>query len=84
MAMRGQFFVGYVYANPIINPGDSNYLNHYLDDRNFIRFTTKLGAMNIGYVQDYSIITDVSLMPYSQNTENDGIIIPELFQNIVY
>jgi hypothetical protein len=64
MALMGQFFFGFVYANPIINPGESNYLSYYLDDRNFIRFTTKLGAMNTGFVQDYSIITDVSLLPF--------------------
>jgi hypothetical protein len=84
MARLGQFVLSFVYTNPIINPGDSNYLSYYLDDRNFIRFTTKLGAMNIGYVQDYSILTDVSLLPFSQNLEDAGIIIPDLFQSIVY
>jgi hypothetical protein len=67
MTIMGQFVFNYVYASPIINPGDSNYLSYYLEDSNYMRFTTKLGAQSTGYVQDYSIVTDVSLMPYSQN-----------------
>jgi hypothetical protein len=84
MAIMGQFALSFVYANPIINPGNSDYLSYYLEDRNYIRFTPKLGTQSTGFVQDYSIVTDVSLMPYTQNVEDAGIIIPGLFQNLVY
>jgi len=84
MAMMGQFFFSFLYVNPLINPGDSNYLSYYLDDRNYMRFTTQLGTMSSGFVKDYSIITDVSLMPYSQTVEDDGVVITDLFQNIAY
>jgi len=40
--------------------------------------------MSSGFVKDYSIITDVSLMPYSQTVEDDGVVITDLFQNIAY
>jgi len=82
--MMGQFFFSFLYVNPLINPGDSNYLSYYLDDRNYMRFTTQLGTMSSGFVKDYSIITDVSLMPYSQTVEDDGVVITDLFQNIAY
>jgi hypothetical protein len=84
MAMMGQFFFSFLYVNPLINPGDSNYLDYFLEDRNYMRFTTQLGMMSSGFVKDYSIITDVSLMPYSQTVEDDGVVITDLFQNIAY
>jgi len=80
----GQFFFSFLYVNPLINPGDSNYLDYFLEDRNYMRFTTQLGMMSSGFVKDYSIITDVSLMPYSQTVEDDGVVITDLFQNIAY
>jgi len=82
--MMGQFFFSFLYVNPLINPGDSNYLDYFLEDRNYMRFTTQLGMMSSGFVKDYSIITDVSLMPYSQTVEDDGVVITDLFQNIAY
>jgi hypothetical protein len=84
MAKTGQFQFSFVYVNPIINPGSQNYLEYFLDDRNYLRFTTKLGARSTGYVQDYSIETDDSLLPHQEKVEDKGIIIPDLFQNIAY
>lgn len=83
-SLYGQFYFSLVYANPLINPGDSKYLDYILNDRNFIRFTNQLGAMSNCFVEDYSIITDVSLLPYSDNREDDGIFIPDLCQNVAY
>lgn len=46
------------YVNPLINPGDINYLDYYLDDTNFISFTKFQGAYTMVYVEDYVIETD--------------------------
>lgn len=47
----GQFNAGFFYVNPLINPGDSNYLDYYFEDRNFLAFDKKLGAYSIAHVQ---------------------------------
>lgn len=36
------------------------------------------------HVQDYTIETDVSLLPFAQTKIDEGVIIPELFQTIPY
>ena len=51
LSMMGQFNAGFFYVNPLINPGDSNYLDYYFEDRNFLAFDKKLGAYSIAHVQ---------------------------------
>lgn len=66
-SLVGQFIFTLYYANPLINPGSKDYLSYYLEDKNYIAFTTELGAYSNGFVQEYSIETDKSLLPFEQN-----------------
>lgn len=50
-----QFVFGVSFINPLINQGDQNYLSYYLEDRNYVRFTRKLGADSNGRIEDYKI-----------------------------
>jgi len=49
----GPLNVGFFYLNPMINAGKADYLNYYLESRNWISFTKRLGAMALAYVEDY-------------------------------
>jgi hypothetical protein len=49
-----------------------------------VTFSKQLGAVSNAFVQDYTIETDISLLPYTDNVVDQGTIIPELFQTIVF
>ena len=50
-AALGPFILGFFFVNPLINAGDSNYLDYYIEDKNFFTFTTRLGAFCNLYLQ---------------------------------
>lgn len=54
----GQFILNQLFINPLLNPGSHSYLDYYLEDRNYIAFTTQMGTYSNAHVQDYTIITD--------------------------
>lgn len=39
-SLVGQFIFTFYYANPLLNPGDKSYLSYYLEDKNYVTFTT--------------------------------------------
>ena len=79
-----QFIIGLFFINPLINPGDQEYLSYYIEDKNYFKFTRKLGSDCNGRIEDYTIETDVSLLPYVQNKADSGVIITETFQTIAF
>ena len=54
----GNFIVNLVFINPLINPGNTEYLDYYLDDTHFFTFSQTQGSYSIGLVEDYAIDTD--------------------------
>ncbi len=44
-------------------------------------FTTQLGVHSSIYIQDYEIVTDESILPFTQSKTQQGIAIPEPFKN---
>lgn len=60
----GPFLLGLFFVNPLFNPGDIEYLDFALKDLNYVTFTSKLGVYANVYIQDYTIITDESIMPF--------------------
>ena len=55
IAAQGSLSVGFFYVNPLINPGNPDYLDYYFEDKNTISFSNTLGADAIARVQDFSI-----------------------------
>ncbi len=43
----------------------SNYIGSFLESRNQFPFTTNLGVRANGYISDYTITTDTSLLPFT-------------------
>lgn len=83
-AQVGQFLMTQFFINPLLNPGSQDYLDYYLEDRNYLAFTSKMGGYSNVHVQDYTVITDESILPFTAPKEESGVIVTELFQNINY
>lgn len=61
--------------NTLINPGSQDYITYYLEDRNFILFTTAYSSLVSIFISDYEITTDESISPLrSEKVERGGMI----------
>ena len=80
ISIIGSLYVNLLFINPLINPSSTNYLNYFIEDRNVASFTKTQHIFTVGYIQDYVIEIDESLLPFESNHVEEGIIIPELFQ----
>jgi len=49
--MGGRMTFGFVYINPLINAGSKDYLSYFLEDRNYLTFTKKLGAYSNAFIE---------------------------------
>ena len=47
----GQIFAHMMFINPLINPGNVDYLDYYINDINMIMFSKANGAIASAYVQ---------------------------------
>ena len=55
LANGGQLYAHLAFVNPLINPGNTNYLDYYINDLNFILFSKQNGAFSNLYVEEYQI-----------------------------
>lgn len=60
----GTFTLNFLFVNPLINPSSQDYLGYYLEDRNYIAFTTSFGGYGNAFIGKYTINTDVSSLPF--------------------
>lgn len=65
--LGGQFTLVTPLVNTIVNPNNQNYLQTFIEDRNYFTFTPVLGMKANAFIEQYSIETDVSILPYSVN-----------------
>jgi hypothetical protein len=68
-AQMGQFILTQFFINPLLNPGNADYLDYYIEDRNYIAFTSNLGTYSNIHVEEYSVITDESILPFTVPVE---------------
>ena len=64
-ANAGQLYANLLIINPLINPGNIEYIDYYIEDKNFVAFSNSLGGFAVGYAEDFTIETDESLLPFS-------------------
>ena len=84
ISFRGSLNIGLFFVNPLINPGNKEYLNYYFEDKNTVSFTQTSGAHAIARVQDFTIETDESLLPFRSNKVDKGVVIPENIQIVPF
>jgi hypothetical protein len=51
--------------NTNINPGNDDYLQYYLEDRNIFSFGSQLGISATASIVEDVVETDVSLLPFT-------------------
>ena len=59
-----QLLMPIIHTN--INIGQEQYRNLYLEEKNALTFSSQLGVVALAYIQEDTIETDISLMPYSE------------------
>jgi hypothetical protein len=65
----GQFTFNFYYVNPLLNPGQKDYLRYYLEDRNYFPFNTQTGVLANLFFSDWKVSSDQSIFPWE--TRND-------------
>ena len=63
---RSGVFSTVLYSiNPLINPGKSeDYVDYEITDHGRLSFSLNLGTIGTKFIQDYTIETDESLLPW--------------------
>ena len=68
--MYDQLLGGFTLFAPVIstivNPGEKEYKQVFIEDQNFFFFSSISGIRVNGQIQQYQIETDISLMPYTE------------------
>ena len=64
--LLGGFTLFAPVISTIVNPGEKEYKQVFVEDQNFFFFSSTLGIRINGQIQQYQIETDVSLMPYAE------------------
>jgi hypothetical protein len=59
----------------MINPDQTAYKSHYMEDRSYIVFGKQLGAELDLYLSEIDITSDNSIWPFSENTEEKSYFI---------
>ena len=47
--------LNFYYINPVLNAGDADYINYYLEDSNYFSFNTNIGVSANLFYSEYSI-----------------------------
>lgn len=71
-------------TNPVINPSKKEFKSYYLDDSNYITYSSSLGCINRLYVSDYTVKTDNSIWPFESNVEEKGVFLEDGVSSFPY
>lgn len=79
-----QFTLVSAIINLNINPGNEEYKTFYFEDKNHFTFNTELGVVANAFIQQDTIQTDVSIMPYEDILSENVTRVPESFTPSYY
>ena len=57
-ASGGRIYINLFYINPLINPGNIDYLDYDINDLNYLSFDFQTGGLSTGFIEDFEIETD--------------------------
>jgi hypothetical protein len=55
IAFQGGILANINLVNPLINPGNADYLEYQIEDKNFVTFSRVIGSYALAFVEDYVI-----------------------------
>lgn len=64
-AKSHNFFFTFYFINPVVNPGSTDYIKYYLEDKNYVQFGSQQACEAYLYITDYTINTDDSILPFA-------------------
>lgn len=66
---------GYLFVNPVLNPGQTDYIDYYLESLTQAIFSEFLSSDNLINYADYEINSDNSIWPFESINKDVGIIL---------
>ncbi len=76
------FFYTIYFINPLLNSDSQEYLSYYLEDSNYVIFSATGGEECQLWMEDFTITTDESILPFSEeNVETGGIVTKNCIKN---
>ncbi len=58
------FVIDFYFMNALINPSQTNYIDYYLEDRNYYPFSKKTSVTSNIFITQNDITTDNSISPF--------------------
>jgi hypothetical protein len=58
------FVINFYFMNALINPSQTNYIDYYLEDRNYYPFSKKTSVTSNIFITQNNITTDKSISPF--------------------
>jgi len=65
------------YINPVINPNQQNFISHYVDGYDYLMFSKDTASRYWIRFADYTINSDNSIWPFTDNSVKQGLIVEE-------
>ena len=76
------FFYTIYFINPLLNPDSQQYLSYYLEDSNYVIFSARGGEECQLWMEDFTITTDESILPFAEEkVETGGIVTKNCIKN---
>jgi len=66
LTANSHFFLNVYFLNSLVNPNSEQYITYYLEDRNYVQFTTNVGGLVNVFVSRYEVTTDHSVWPIKE------------------
>lgn len=68
------FYFTFYFVNTVINPDQTDYKTHYLEDEDYVIFGKHMGVESFVYFTDYAISTDYSIFPFGDVVVDKGFM----------
>jgi hypothetical protein len=72
------FYFTFYFINTVINPDNPVYKSYYLEDEVYVIFGKELGTETRLYFSDFTINTDYSIWPFSDDVTDIGFMAESL------
>ena len=80
-ANYNNFYFTFYFINTVVNPDSTDFVDYYLEDKNYVLFGTQIASETYLYVTDFTIDTDNSIWPYENFIKDKGFFAQDLAVN---
>lgn len=80
-ANSNSFYFTFYFINSVVNPDSTDYIDYYLEDKNYVLFGPQIASETFLYITDFTIDTDNSIWPYESFEKDEGFFAKDLAVN---